>query len=291
MAVDKLVDSTQLDSDLTSVANAIRTKSGGSGQLAFPSGFVSEIGNIPSGGDTSIEDSLITGANFPSVYENSRVTSVRGHAFDGVANFTKLSLPEVTSVSQYSFYSGKFEEIELPKLTGVNGANFRYCSRLKKLFLPSLTDGSSSGDNYSNCTSLKTAVFPKMTTGNTGNGNFNNDSALEAVDFGGNITSIGTQNTFLNCGNLQTIVLRGSTIAACGNVNNFSGSPFKSGGTGGTIYIPKSLYDHLGDGSSSDYKAATNWSTINGYGTITWAKIEGSIYETQYVDGTPIPSS
>jgi len=50
MAVDKLVDSTQLDSDLTSVANAIRAKSGGSSQLAFPSGFVSEIGNIPSGG-------------------------------------------------------------------------------------------------------------------------------------------------------------------------------------------------------------------------------------------------
>ena len=50
MAVDKLVDSSQLNSDLTSVANAIRAKSGGSSQLAFPSGFVSEIGNIPSGG-------------------------------------------------------------------------------------------------------------------------------------------------------------------------------------------------------------------------------------------------
>lgn len=32
--------------DLTSVANAIRTKSGGSSQLAFPAGFVSEIGSI-----------------------------------------------------------------------------------------------------------------------------------------------------------------------------------------------------------------------------------------------------
>lgn len=49
MSVDKLVDSTQLNTDLTSVANAIRAKSGGSSQLAFPSGFVSEIGNIPSG--------------------------------------------------------------------------------------------------------------------------------------------------------------------------------------------------------------------------------------------------
>ena len=50
MALDKLVDSTQLDNNLTRVANAIRAKSGGTGQLAFPSGFVSEIGNIPTGG-------------------------------------------------------------------------------------------------------------------------------------------------------------------------------------------------------------------------------------------------
>ena len=46
MAVDKLVDSTQLDADLTSVANAIRTKGGTSGQLAFPAGFISAVGAI-----------------------------------------------------------------------------------------------------------------------------------------------------------------------------------------------------------------------------------------------------
>lgn len=49
MAVDKLVDSTQLDADLTSVANAIRTKGGTSAQLAFPAGFISAIQNL--GGD------------------------------------------------------------------------------------------------------------------------------------------------------------------------------------------------------------------------------------------------
>lgn len=54
MSADKLVDSTQLDADLTSVANAIRAKSGGSSQLAFPAGFVSEIGNIPSGGGSTL---------------------------------------------------------------------------------------------------------------------------------------------------------------------------------------------------------------------------------------------
>ena len=49
MALDKLVDSSQLDSDLTLVANAIRAKGGTSASLAFPAGFVSAIQNIPSG--------------------------------------------------------------------------------------------------------------------------------------------------------------------------------------------------------------------------------------------------
>jgi hypothetical protein len=56
MAVDKLVDSTQLDADLTSVANAIRTKSGTSSQLAFPSGFVSVVQAIPTGEPTDFSD-------------------------------------------------------------------------------------------------------------------------------------------------------------------------------------------------------------------------------------------
>lgn len=50
MAVDKLVDSTQLDADLTSVANAIRTKGGTSAQLAFPADFVQAIEDIETGG-------------------------------------------------------------------------------------------------------------------------------------------------------------------------------------------------------------------------------------------------
>ena len=44
-----LVDSAQLESDLSDVADAIRAKSGGSGTLAFPAGFISEIGNIQTG--------------------------------------------------------------------------------------------------------------------------------------------------------------------------------------------------------------------------------------------------
>lgn len=68
MAVDKLVDSTQLDADLTSVANAIRTKGGTSASLAFPADFVSAIAAIPTGGGSGITKETVsyttTGANY-----------------------------------------------------------------------------------------------------------------------------------------------------------------------------------------------------------------------------------
>jgi len=64
MAVDKLIDSTQLDSDLEDIADAIRAKGGASSTLAFPAGFIAGIGNIPSGGGTSIP--LVTGSFTPA---------------------------------------------------------------------------------------------------------------------------------------------------------------------------------------------------------------------------------
>ena len=45
----KAVDATQLDGDLTSVANAIRQKGGTSAALSFPAGFVSAVQAIPTG--------------------------------------------------------------------------------------------------------------------------------------------------------------------------------------------------------------------------------------------------
>lgn len=106
-------------------------------------------------------------------------------------------------------------------------------------------------------------------------------------------------NTFDYCTTLATLVLRHNSVVTIQNVSAFNNTPFKNGGSGGTIYIPKSLYDHLDDGTSSDYKAATNWSTVNGYGTITWKSIESTHTDpsapidltTHYIDGTLIPTS
>jgi hypothetical protein len=49
MAENKVVNATQLDADLTSIANAIRAKAESSDSLVFPSGFVDAIANLSSG--------------------------------------------------------------------------------------------------------------------------------------------------------------------------------------------------------------------------------------------------
>ena len=46
MAFDKIIDSAQLESDLTSVAAAIRAKGAAADPLSFPAGFVSAVNNI-----------------------------------------------------------------------------------------------------------------------------------------------------------------------------------------------------------------------------------------------------
>lgn len=124
---------------------------------------------------------------------------------------------------------------------------------------------------------LTEAKFPALTTQHATGYSFYGCTRLAVVDWG--LCNI-PNNTFVNCSALKTLILRKTTgIQTCASTDVFKGTPFKSGGTCGTIYIPEVLYNHLGDGTELDYKASTNWSTYDGYGTITWAKLEGSAYE------------
>ena len=108
---------------------------------------------------------------------------------------------------------------------------------------------------------------------------FQYDRALSIVDCGGSFDGFGGQ-VFTGCSVLKTLILRPASLVSLGNINNFNSTPFASGGTGGTLYVPQSLI--------SSYQSATNWSTILGYANNQILPIEGSIYETQYADGTPI---
>ncbi|MFQ8836292.1 MAG: hypothetical protein ACLR8L_00030 [Oscillospiraceae bacterium] len=59
MAYDEVVDSASLDSKLTQVADAIRTKGNTSAGLQFPSGFISAIQAIQTGTTQNCKSSCL----------------------------------------------------------------------------------------------------------------------------------------------------------------------------------------------------------------------------------------
>jgi hypothetical protein len=126
MSVDKLVDSTQLDADLTSVANAIRTKGGTSASLAFPAGFVQAIGDIPSGGSelpTGYKELLGVKTNNGASYLITDYTPVQGDTFD--ASFEV----DTFNFALLSAGTGTYQFIVLPynsSQIGGNGAYVKY---------------------------------------------------------------------------------------------------------------------------------------------------------------------
>ena len=125
MAVDKLVDSTQLNSDLTSVANAIRAKSGGSSQLAFPAGFVSEIQSIVAGGGAN--ERLLASGTYTVTSSQSSITIATGVA--STAKTTKaLVVGDLTSASSGFMKYFSVVYIDGPQtLKDAVGTNFPKC--------------------------------------------------------------------------------------------------------------------------------------------------------------------
>lgn len=88
MAYDKVVDSASLDSKLTQVADAIRTKGNTSADLQFPSGFISAIQAIQTGTELKIIVSVTSGA---TVTATKGSLSVSGTSVDGTCT---LVVPE-----------------------------------------------------------------------------------------------------------------------------------------------------------------------------------------------------
>lgn len=134
MSVYKLVDSTQLDSDLTSVANAIRTKGGTSEQLAFPSGFVSAIGDIPSGG-ADYPYMLgtyggVSGATI-EVYKNHvKVTSTSNNSSGVTAGLRKLDSTVSIGTEWFAVNSGSTIKVEYKNI--VNSSSLTWNANGKK---------------------------------------------------------------------------------------------------------------------------------------------------------------
>ena len=246
--------------------------------------YASASVNVSGGGGSDLVD-IIEG-DFSGAFVNSEITRVKTRGLSGNSGMTSVSLPNCTYLGDRPFEGNTYiTSVNLPALTSTGGYIFTGLTRLVgSLIFPLLT---SIGTEFIGTCHIDTIVLPALTTG-TGAGFASNNSTLLKADFGPGMNQV-VQNAFNNCTTISEIILRrSSAIVPLVNINAFSNTKFSSSGTGGTIYIPKALYDHLGDGTSLDYKAAANWSTIDGYGHTTWAAIEGSQYENYYVDGTPI---
>ena len=265
-------------------AEAIRTVTGSQASITWgQNGFADAI-------DT-VADAYISGtvANV-----KSNTTTVRDYAFNGCANLTSVILPEATTVGTTRTFEGcsSLSNIVMDKWEGKTSGSYMFnnCTSLTSITSVNFPNVSNLyvQNCFGNCTNLQVFCLPKLGTGTIPYlySPFNGCSNLEAADLA--VLRRITGNTFKDCAKLTAVVLRYTSVATLDNVSAFTGTPFAQGGTGGTIYIPKSLYDHIDDGTSSDYKAATNWVTLDGYGTITWAKIEGSYYENYYPGGIPI---
>lgn len=193
---------------------------------------------------------------------------------DGFSELVSFSAPNLTSLYNANYFfrnCSKLESVNLPALIKMYGMNMFENTKLQYLVLP----------NFSN--------EPIATQSRFGGNNFKNVTTLKAIDCFA--IQLVQATAFSAASSFNTLIIRNRTsltesgqyvlkIASLENVNAFNGTPFASGGAGGTLYVPSA--------DISEYEAATNWSTILGYTNNQIQAIEGSIYETQYADGTPI---
>ncbi len=187
----------------------------------------------------------------------SRASFGGGFIFTGCAQLTSISMPLNSSTSE----SLQWMMANCPNLTTVELPNLRHLGE----------------SAFQNDTSLANIALPSILR--APNRCFQNCTSLVSVDLGNPDRT--NQNTFNGCTSLTNLIIRRtSSVCALTNINVFNNTPFASGGTGGTVYVPQALI--------SSYQTASNWSTILGYSTNSIQTIEGSQYENYYADGTVI---
>lgn len=214
-------------------------------------------------------------ADLKTAIEGKGVTVPSATLLDGYASLVS-SIPSGGGDWLDDYLSGRITEIIYTGTSNIMGIAFGKNTLLK--FVGTKTTRITPLFQWN--TGIQVASFPKLTDFDS-NATFQGCSKITTIDLG--IVGWIPNNTFVNCTLLDKLILRKSNGVSplAGTAVITTGTPFKNGGSGGTIYIPEVMYNHLGDGTSMDYKSASNWSTVDGYGTITWAKLEGSPYESE----------
>lgn len=122
MAYDKVVDSASLDSKLTQVADAIRTKGNTSADLQFPSGFISAIQAIQTGTELQIIVTVTSGATVTAT-KGSKVVS--GISVNGTCT---LTVPEAGTWSVTATLNGETSDTKSVTFTDSYALTFYFVS-------------------------------------------------------------------------------------------------------------------------------------------------------------------
>lgn len=170
--------------------------------------------------------------------------SIRSRAFFNLSSLQIASFPNATHVGEYAFYG---------------------CTNLSALFLPKVENVDTNAFSRTAISEIELPSAKKL-----GTTLFDACIALKKADFGAVVSSVQGA-TFRGCTVLDTLILRNETLVTLANTSVFASTPFASGGTGGTVYVPSALID--------SYKTATNWSTLYAAGTCNFVALEGSAYE------------
>ena len=270
---------------LAAIANAIRSKTGGTTPLTLNQ-MATEIEGISVGGGSAgaeggFVDKTIT------TYTNNKIKLVGSYAFYQCSNLTYVSFPACERIYNYAFQETKLTTANFPVCTSIGTYGFFKCYPLISANFPvckSVGDGvfyqcySLASVNFPaceyigaqafyQCSNLTTANFPACIS--IRNGAFTSCSKLTSVNFPVCVSisdyaftycsslttvsfpacvSIG-KYAFSYCTNLKEIYLMGSSLCVLSNSNAFSVTSIWS--NKGSIFVPASLVE--------TYKAATNW--------------------------------
>lgn len=230
------------DGQLTNIANAIRSKTGGTDMLSLNE-MVNEIESIEVGGDSLAE----LGNGTLIDYSSDKLKNIKSYLFYGNTNLRSVNLPNVTQVKELAFYQcSNLESVNLPNIIHMYGADvFGYCSKLTEISLPQLEKTYIYCFRYS---SLQRVMLSNVT--DIDDYSFYNCSSLLYV-YVPKAVKIKA-NAFRGCTNLSALVIeQTNSVCTLDTTSAFTNSAIASGT--GYVYVPDSLVD--------DYKTATNWST------------------------------
>lgn len=283
-----MADKLYNEASIQAIANAIRAKSGKADTMKV-SEMAGEIAEL--GGGYSVDE--LCNATTPSgAIEINSATVIDGYAFMGRKGITSVSSNTVETICIKAFS-------DCTNLLDVSFPNLVY---LRKDM--TTTANTSTGNMFGGCTSLRSVYMPKLKYINC-NGAFNSSQdttgcgtadlvivmpSLEGsiapvmfahcgarlYDFGVGCNAINADAFYGRSAAFQrnrTVILR-RTASVVSAYSNDSIREITD------VYCPQNLIE--------SYQSATNWSTRYSGGYITFHAIEGSIYETQYADGTPI---